>query len=62
MLYDNNETQFAVKHSSYTNAISGNLIDDLLAKLNTLVPSPIPSQIAHTLFDIYLIQLCEDAV
>jgi len=30
MLHDNNVTQFAVKHSSYTNATTGYLFEDLL--------------------------------
>jgi len=52
-LHDNNVTQFAVKHYSYTNATTGYLIDDFAYLLiNTSAPSPIPSQIPHTLFDI----------
>jgi len=63
-LQDNNVTQFTVKHSSYMNATTGYLRTYLLS--NTLAPSPIPSQIPLTLFDIISLGeyavLCHDQV
>jgi len=59
-LHDNNVTQFTVKHSSNINATTrlSNRMTCLL--IITLVHSPTPSQIPHTLFDI--ISLSMDAV
>jgi len=62
-LHDNNVTQFTVKHSSYSNATTSYLIVlliGLLAYYYVIAPSPISSQIPHTLFGI--ISLGADAV